>query len=68
MNVSVFCLWEGQQPEFLFSHIRQVHAGGAEFPDLSPRPSLKGRGLVRLRNGFRVQDKFSVTVVLASPL
>jgi len=33
-----------------------------------PRLSLKGRGLVRLQNGFRVQDKFSVTVVLASPL
>ena len=33
MKISAFCLWEGQQPEFLFSDIRQVHAGGAELPD-----------------------------------
>jgi hypothetical protein len=41
---------------------------GCDGRDLSPCPSLKGRGLVRLQIGVRVQDKVSVAGGLASPL
>ena len=36
--------------------------------DLSPRPSLKGRGLVRLRNKFCVQGCFGYGGFSFSPL
>ncbi len=41
MDVPVFCLWEGQQPEFLFSDIRVGATCQGKMREVTGKPSMQ---------------------------